>query len=116
MSATGCLQITLNAKKSNHVIFHPYQRKIQSVINLKLFGNEHKTSRNLDRKQFIKYLGVLIDSNLSKYMSKTIGIIARLRCVLPTSVLLDIYNFLNHPYLSYGLVGWGKQKQILKKS
>ena len=81
-------KLTLNAKKSNYVIFHTYQRKIQSVINLKVFDNEHKALRNLERKQFVKYLGVLIDSNLSwndhvanvaLKISKTIGIIARLR-------------------------------------
>ena len=41
-------------------------------------------------------------------ISKTIGIIARLRHFLPTSVLLNIYNSLIHPYLSYGLVVWGQ--------
>ena len=56
---------TLNAKKSNYVIFHPYQRKIQSVINLRVFDNEHQVFRNLERKQFVKYLGVLIDGYLS---------------------------------------------------
>ena len=59
-------KLTLNAKKSNYVIFHPYnQGKIQSVINLKVFDNEHKAFRNLERKQFVKYLGVLIEGNLS---------------------------------------------------
>ena len=81
--------MTLNGKKSNYVKFHPYQWKIQSVINLKVFDNEHEPFRNLERKQFVKYLGVLIDSNLSwndhkanvaLKVSKTIGIIARLRC------------------------------------
>ena len=99
---------TLNAKKSNYVIFHPYQRKIQSVINIKVFDNEHNAFRNLDRKQFVKYLGVLIDSNLSwndhvanvaLKISKTIGNIARLRHFLPTSVLLNICNSLIHPSL-----------------
>ena len=39
-------------------------------------------------------------------ISKAIGIIARLRHFLPASVLLNIYNSLIHPYLSYGLVVW----------
>ena len=119
-------KLTLNAKKSNYVIFHPYQRKIQSLINLKVFDREHKAFRNLERKQFVKYLGVLIDSNLSwnnhvanvaLKISKTIGIIARLRHFLPLSVLLNIYNSLIHPYLSYGLVVWGQtSKTNLEKN
>jgi len=110
-------KLTLNAKRSNYVIFHPYQQKIQSVINLKVFDNEYKAFRILERKQFVKYLGVLIDSNLSwnhhvanvaLKISKTIGIITRLRHFLPTSVLLNTYNSLIHPYLSYSLVVWGQ--------
>ena len=107
-------KLTLNANKSNYVIFHPYnQRKLQSVLDLKVFDNEYKAFRNLERKQFVKYLGVLIDSNLlwndhvanvALKISKTIGIITRFRHFLPTSVLLNIYNSLIHPYLSYGLV------------
>ena len=58
-------KLTLSVKKSNYVIFHPYQGKIQSVINLKVRNNEHKGFRNLERKQFVKYLCVFIDSNLS---------------------------------------------------
>ena len=41
-------------------------------------------------------------------ISKTIGIIARLRHLLPTSVLFNIYNSLIQPYLHYGFVVWGQ--------
>ena len=41
-------------------------------------------------------------------ISKAIGIIARLRHFLPASVLLNIYNSLIHPYISYGPVVWGQ--------
>ena len=82
-----------------------------------MFGNEHKTLKNLERKNFVKYLGVLIDNNLSwKHhidyialkISKTIGIISRLRHFIPTSIILDIYRSLIHPYISYGLSVWGQ--------
>ena len=60
---------------------------------------------------------MLIDSNLScKHhidyialkISKIIGIISRLRHFIPTSILLDIYRSLIHPYISYGLPVWGQ--------
>ena len=82
-----------------------------------MFDNEDKTLKNLERKNFAKYLGVLIDNNLSwKHhidyialkISKTIGIISRLRHFIPTSILLDIYRSLIHPYISYGLSVWGQ--------
>ena len=56
-------------------------------------------------------------SNVALKISKTIGIIAKLRHVLPTSVFLNIFNSFIHPHLSYGLVVWAKPlRQILKKT
>jgi len=71
---------------------------------------------SLDRKGFVKYLGILIDCNLkwkhhinfiSLKISKTIGILARLRHFVPTETLLMIYRSLILPYLSYGICVWG---------
>ena len=65
----------------------------------------------------MKYLGILIDKNLSwKYhidyvaskISRTIGIIASLRHLIPLSTLLTIYRSLVAPYLTYGVVAWGQ--------
>ena len=65
----------------------------------------------------MKYLGVLLDDNLSwkphiEYIStkisKGIGIIARLRHLVPFSTLLNRYRSLIEPYISYGLVAWGQ--------
>jgi len=72
---------------------------------------------SLEKKDHVKYLGVLIDNNLSwKYhvdyitlkISKTIGIISRIRHYVPFSTLLAIYRSLIHPYISYGLPVWGQ--------
>ena len=70
----------------------------------------------MDIKNSIKYLGVLIDENLSwknhidsviTKISKTIGIITKLRHFVPSSVLLNIYTSLITPYITYGLITWG---------
>ena len=72
---------------------------------------------SLECKTYVKYLGVLIDENLSwkhhiNYTStkigKGIGIIARLRQSVRRTTLLNIYCSLIEPYLSYGLVSWGQ--------
>ena len=56
-------------------------------------------------------------SNVALKISKTVGIIAKLRHVLPTSVFLNIFNSFIHPHLSYGLVVWGQtSKTNLKKN
>ena len=37
------------------------------------------------------------------------GIMGKFKNVLPSSVLLTLYNSLILPYLSYGLIVWGTQ-------
>ena len=73
--------------------------------------------KKLERKSFVRYFGVMIDNNLSwnfhvdyiaLKISKTIGIISRLRHFVPTSILLNIYRSLIHPYISHGLLAWGQ--------
>ena len=79
-------KLTVNAKKSNFVIFHPYQKKLDHDVVMKIFDIHTKEFVLLDQKTYIKYLGILIDPNLTwKYhisymtskVSKTIGVIAR---------------------------------------
>ena len=52
-------KLSLNISKSNFVIFHSRQRTIKN--NLQVFINNEQ----LKQEQSIKYLGVMIDSNLS---------------------------------------------------
>ena len=113
-------KLTLNAKKSNFVIFHPYQEKLDRDVILKIFDFHTNEFVLLDQKTYIKYLGILIDLNLTwKYhisymtskISKTIGVIARLRHFVPSSMLLTLYRSLISPYLLYGLTVWGQAPQ-----
>lgn len=53
-------RLTLNAKKSNFVIFHPYQKKLDRDVILKIFDIETSDFVLLDQKIYIKYLGILI--------------------------------------------------------
>jgi hypothetical protein len=90
-----------------------------------MFDNHSNNLINIERNEFIKYLGVIVDSNLTwKYhidniaskISKTIGIITRLRHFVPLSTLQNIYRCLILPYISYGIAVWGKAaKKYLNK-
>ena len=40
--------------------------------------------------------------------SKNVGLIVKLRHSVPRPILLNIYNSLIHPYLTYGLAVWGQ--------
>ena len=110
-------KLSLNPIESNFVVFHPYQRKLNYEINIKIFDNNSAKLVSLERKTYVKYLGLLLDDNLSwkphidyisTRISKGIGIIARLRHLVPFSTLLNIYWLLIEPYISYGLVAWGQ--------
>ena len=64
-----------------------------------IFDNEQNKNVALECKEFVKYLGILIDNNLSwKYdidhivikISRTIGLISKLRHFVPKNTLLNI--------------------------
>ena len=64
----------------------------------------------------IKYLGLTIDmnlnfdfhiSNIAYKISRTVGIISKIRHYLPETALLKIYYALIHSHLLYGLIIWG---------
>lgn len=68
-------------------------------VTLKVFDNNTNDFIEIESKEIVKYLGVIIDSNLTwKYhidniahkISKGIGIIARLRHFVPLSTLNSI--------------------------
>ena len=103
-------------RQTTYVIFRPYQKKLNYDPQVNIFDNESNKKVTLERKNFIKYLGLLIDENLSwkthihsvaNKISKTIGLLARLRHIGPTCTLLNIYQSLITPHLTYGLISWG---------
>ena len=108
-------KLSLNIKKTNYIIFHPYQKRINFNIRIKSYDGRTKTFFDLD--DHVKYLGVIIDQHLSwKHhidyialkISRNIGIISRLRHFVLLKSLLSIYNPLLSSYISYGLIAWGQ--------
>ena len=72
-------------------------------------------------KDYVKYLGIIIDANLTwkphidyiaLKISKTIGIISRLKHFVPTNTLLNIYRSLISPYLQFCIALWGQAANI----
>ena len=66
-------------------------------------------------KDFVKYLGITIDSELSwkhhfnficHKISRSLGIIAKMRHYIPRRLLLNLY-----PYLNFGICAWGNCPQ-----
>ena len=107
-------KLSLYIKKANYIIFHPYQKRLNYDVNIKILDRHVNKYFNLERKEYVKYLGVMIDNHLSwkhhiNYValtiSRNIGILSKLRHFVPPKTL---YNSLIFPYLSYGLVAWGQ--------
>ena len=103
-------KLTLNISKSNFLVIHPLRKKLASEIELKL-NNEPLTN-----VEDTKYLGVIIDKNLSwkshiqmvnTKISKGIGILSKVRHFVPQSILLNIYNAFVLPNILYSLLNWG---------
>ena len=63
----------------------------------------------IDQKEFIKYFGVLMDSTLSwkfhisniSKMSRSIGIMYKLRPFLPLKIMKNVYYSLIYPHIIY---------------
>ena len=122
LKVSDCLnanKLTLNAKKSNYVIFRPYQRKLNYSVNIEMIDNCTQIPTTHECKDRVKYLGVLLGSNLSwKFhinnvalkVSRTVDVVARLTHFVPRTTLLNIYEFLILSSLTYGL-----SKPIYKK-
>ena len=115
-------KLTINAKKSNFVIFRPSQKKLSYQINIRIYKNASNSDTFLECKVYVKFLGVLIDKNLTwKYhidyiaskISRVVGIISRLRHSVPLNTLIQVYRSLIFPYTLYGIAAWGQTAQVL---
>ena len=79
----------------------------------------------LERKDRVKYLGVLLDDTVSfkhhisyvaSRISRSNGIIAKLRHFLTLSQMRQLYYSIIYPYISYAILAWGSAyKSHIKK-
>ena len=105
----GANKLSLNISKSKFMVFHTSNRSVTYPV------------LQIDRKpiervaQFI-FLGLILQSNLtwSKHInhvslkiSKTIGILYRLKAICPLAVLQTLYNTLILPFFNYCIFVWG---------
>jgi hypothetical protein len=97
-------KLSLNISKTKAMVFHDPRKKVDT-INLKI--NEIP----IDFVEQFNYLGIILDSHLSwrphvhvihQKISKTVGILSKLKNFIPVETLLTLYNTLILPYLNYG--------------
>ena len=79
----------------------------------------------LNKKNYVKYRGVLLDNKLSwkrhidytsNKISRTVGILSKLRHSLPKVILLKMYKSLWQPLLLYRINIWGQASKKVQEN
>ena len=106
-------KLSLNIKKTNYMVFHNRNKNITHLLpELKI--KDYAVTRV---KKF-NFLGILIDENLNwnayidqtcAKLSRAIGILYRLKFILPHHILKILYNSLVLPHCTYGILSWEQQ-------
>ena len=103
-------RLSLNISKTNYVIFHSKVRKIDEFIRIKI------GSKTIKRENYVKYLGILVDSaltwkphitQLSKKLFRSVGIFFKIRHYVTPKTLKLLYYSLFHSFIYYGIAVWG---------
>ena len=108
-------RLSLNANKTKMMIFHSKQNNLSineiPIIKINDIPIESVTE--------FKFLGVLIDSNLTwsphcnyiaNILSRICVVVSRLKHYVPTHILTIIYNSLFLSHIRYGITSWGFNK------
>ena len=99
------IKLSINTGKTNFMIIKSAKKDTKISLNI---SNSDGSFHALERKQCIKYLGVMIDESLTwKYhiaficsrISRNIGILAKLRSYLSIQQLKQIYYNLIYLYI-----------------
>ena len=108
-------RLSLNAGKTEFIVFRPPRYRSSERVTLKLHHSK------LFESSKIKYLGIILDNKLdwkghitelSKKLSRAVGLLYKIRNLCPQSVLRSLYFSLFNSHLSYGLVLWRNANRI----
>ena len=111
-------KISLNAGKTELIIFKNAKKQIPNNIKIKICGKQLPLCKQ------IKYLGIYIDENLSwKYhidqlatkLKRANNLLAIARHYVPSPSLLSIYHGSFSSHLSYGCQIWGQSPNNYSK-
>jgi hypothetical protein len=110
-------KLSLNIKKTKLMIFHQPSKK----VNKPKLQIEHVPIECVDN---FNLLGITINKNMNwkphidkiaNKISRSIGILNKLKHYLPLKVKITIYNSLIVSHLNYGILAWGKHSDRLFK-
>ena len=93
-----------------HPFVNPYNKPVKQQVTIKI------NNTAINEKEYIKYLGVLVDSSLNwkhhistlaKKILRAIGIMYKLRPFLPLNVMKNVYYSLTYSEIIYAIEVWG---------
>ena len=103
-------RLALSIVKISFILFYSKKLKPYKTFKLKINGV------NIQQVSTIKYLGVTFDANLTwknhidelcLKLSKTVGVVSKLRYYVNIDVVKILCNSLIYPFLTYGVHIWG---------
>ena len=104
-----CNKLSLNLGKTNFIHFKTRAHTEETNISLKI------DSISIQQKKNTKFLGIYIDEclswhehvrDLSRVLSRYIGVMYKLKPFVPLSILFIIYNSFIHSRISYCNIVW----------
>lgn len=107
-------RLSLNVGKTEFTIFRPPSKSLENRVVLTLAGKKIFESRK------VKYLGIILDdclnwkihiNELCKKLSRTVGMLFKIRHQCNKRVLRSLYFSLFESHLSYALPVWGSAIQ-----
>ena len=102
-------KLILNANKTKFMVFHAPSKKI-TIPHLQI------NSIPISHVENFNFLGITINCHISwkphtekvsLKIAKTTGALNKLKNILPTKTLLQIYQSLILPHINYGILVWG---------
>ena len=110
-------RLSLNTNKTELVIFKPKNKIITKYLNYRIRGQKIKPSSQ------VKYLGIILKDDLDwnshltkliKKLSRSIGLLSKVRYYVPKHFLRTIYHSIFNSHLIYASEIWTEsQKKLL---
>ena len=108
-------RLSLNIAKTKFLMFHPYNKPMKQKITLKI----HKKA--ISETEYIKYLGIMVDSTLSwnihidkisKTISRATGLLYKIRPFINNKILKMLNYSLVYLHRNYVTEVWGSADSI----
>ena len=111
-------KISLNASKTEMLVFRDPRRKIDFDLKIKIDGKKVTPSK------FVKYLGIYLDNFLSWHqqeqdmrsrLNRAAGMLCKIRHYVNFDTLKMIYHGIFSSVLMYGSLIWGQHNRIVNR-